>query len=126
MTQRPNQKAAHPKSSHRAENAASNQFKKEEIMKLRIAPAVLVSISMLAWLQAPAQDGATLFKTKCAACHGTEGQGKPPVAPKIAGSTKTEAVLTTGGEPKAPHIKPMSSVTPEQATALAAFVKALK
>lgn len=95
-------------------------------MKLRIATAVVASISMLAWFQAPAQDGATLFKTKCAACHGTEGQGKPPVAPRIAGSTKTEAILTKGGEPKAPHIKPMSSVTPEQATALAAFVKALK
>ncbi len=59
-------------------------------MKLRIATAVVASISMLAWFQAPAQDGATLFKTKCAACHGTEG------------------------------------LTPEQATALAAFVKALK
>ena len=94
-------------------------------MKLRIAIAV-ASISMFACAQAPAQDGATLFKTKCAACHGTEGQGKPPMAPKIAGSDKTVAVLTKGGEAKAPHIKPMSTITPEQATALAAFVKALK
>ena len=95
-------------------------------MKLRIATVVVASFSMLAWMQVPAQDGATLFKTKCAACHGTEGQGKPPMAPKIAGSAKVEAVLTKGGEVKAPHIKPMSTVTPEQASALAAFVKTLK
>ena len=47
-------------------------------MKLRIAPVLLASVSMLAWMQAPAQDGGTLFKTKCAMCHGDQGQGKPP------------------------------------------------
>ena len=95
-------------------------------MKLRIAPAVLVSISMLAGLPALAQDGSTLFKAKCAMCHGDQGQGKPPMAPKIAGSAKVVDVLTKGGEAKAPHMKPMSSVTADQATALAAFVKGLK
>lgn len=94
-------------------------------MKLRIAAAV-ATLSMMAWLHAPAQDGATLFKTKCAMCHGDQGQGKPPTAPKIAGSAKTETVLTKGGEPKAPHIKPMTTLTADQVTALAAFVKGLK
>jgi mono/diheme cytochrome c family protein len=96
-------------------------------MKLRIATAVVASIAMLAGLPALAQDGATLFKTKCAMCHGDQGQGKPPMAPKIAGTTKSVVdVLTKGGEPKAPHIKPMSTITADQATALAAFVKTLK
>ena len=95
-------------------------------MKLRIAPVLAISIFMLASLPVLAQDGAALFKTKCAMCHGDQGQGKPPMAPKIAGSAKTEAVLTKGGEPKAPHIKPMSTVTADQAAALAAFVKTLK
>ena len=72
-------------------------------MKLRIAPVLAISIFMLASLPVLAQDGAALFKTKCAMCHGDQGQGKPPMAPKIAGSAKTEAVLTKGGEPKAPH-----------------------
>ena len=92
-------------------------------MKLRIAPVLLASVSMLAWMQAPAQDGSTLFKTKCAMCHGDQGQGKPPMAPKIAGSAK---VLTKGGQPKAPHINPMSTLTPAQVSSLAAFVKTLK
>ena len=95
-------------------------------MKLRIATVAVASISMLAWAQAPAQDGATLFKTKCAMCHGDQGQGKSSGAPKIVGSAKVEAVLTKGGEAKAPHIKPMSALTPDQVTALAAYVKTLK
>ena len=94
-------------------------------MKLSIAP-VLVSISMLAALPAFAQDGGALFKTKCAMCHGDQGQGKPPMAPKIAGSAKVVDVLTKGGEPKAPHIKPMSTLTADQVTSLAGFVKTLK
>jgi cytochrome c553 len=95
-------------------------------MKIRIAPVVLATITTLAWMQAPAQDGATLFKTKCAMCHGDQGQGKPPMAPKIAGSAKVSDVLTKGGEAKAPHIKPMSALTADQVTALAAYVKTLK
>jgi mono/diheme cytochrome c family protein len=94
-------------------------------MKLRIATAAVATISMLA-IPALAQDGATLFKTKCAMCHGDQGQGKPPMAPAIAGSAKVVDVLTKGGEPKAPHIKPMSTVTADQAAALAAYVKGLK
>ncbi len=95
-------------------------------MKLRIAPVLLASVSMLAWMQAPAQDGGALYKTKCAMCHGDQGQGKPPAFPKISGSAKVSDVLTKGGEAKAPHIKPMSTLTPAQASAIAAFVKTLK
>jgi cytochrome c553 len=97
-------------------------------MNIRIATAVLASITTLAWIQAPAQDGATLYKTKCAMCHGDQGQGKPAMsAPKIAGTSKNVVdVLTKGGEAKAPHIKPMGTVTADQASALAAYVKALK
>jgi cytochrome c553 len=76
-------------------------------MKLNIATAVVATLSMLA-VPVFAQDAAPLFKAKCAMCHGDQGQGKPPMAPKIAGSAKAEAVLTKGGEAKAPHIKPMS------------------
>jgi mono/diheme cytochrome c family protein len=96
-------------------------------MKLRIAPVLLASVSMLAWMQVSAQDGPTLYKTKCATCHGDQGQGKPGGAPKLAGTTKdVTAVLTKGGEAKQPHVNPMSTLTPAQVTALAAFVKTLK
>lgn len=95
-------------------------------MKLRIATAI-ASLTLFATIPALAQDGGSLFKTKCAMCHGDQGQGKPAMgAPKLVGTTKVEAVLTTGGEPKAPHIKPMATLTPDQVTSLAAFVKTLK
>ena len=96
-------------------------------MKIRIASVVLASIATLAWMQAPAQDGGTLYKTKCAGCHGDQGQGKQGVAPKLAGTSKdVAAVLTKGGEAKAPHVNPMSTLTPAQASAIAAYIKTLK
>jgi mono/diheme cytochrome c family protein len=94
-------------------------------MKLRIATAI-ASLTLFATIPALAQDGGSLFKTKCAMCHGDQGQGKPPMAPKIAGSAKVADVLSKGGEAKAPHIKPMSTLTPDQVTSLAVFVKTLK
>ena len=96
-------------------------------MKIRIASVVLASIATLAWMQAPAQDGGTLYKTRCAGCHGDQGQGKQGVAPKLAGTSKdVAAVLTKGGEARPPHVKPMSTLTPEQAAAIAAYIKTLK
>jgi len=77
-----------------------------------------------------AQDGASLYKSKCANCHGTEGQGKGKAIPKVAGTAKSEdevvAMLTKGGATKSPHIKPMTAMTDDQAKAIAAFVKGLK
>ena len=96
-------------------------------MKIRIASVVLASITTLAWVQAPAQDSGALYKTKCAGCHGDLGQGKQGVAPKLAGTAKDVVeVLTKGGETRPPHVKPMSTLTPAQAAAIAAFVKTLK
>jgi mono/diheme cytochrome c family protein len=95
-------------------------------MRLRILAVTAAATTLFAVLPIHAQDGPTLYKTKCAACHGADAQGKPNMGPKIAGSAKTEAVLTKGGEPKAPHIKPLSTVTPDQVTALAAYLKTLK
>lgn len=97
-------------------------------MRISIVPAVaLATLSMLAWNIAPAQDAATTFKTRCAPCHGDQGQGKPNMAPKIAGTTKdVTEILTKGGQPKAPHIKPMNTLTPAQVAALSTYVKGLK
>ncbi|MEE8185028.1 MAG: cytochrome c [Thermodesulfobacteriota bacterium] len=33
-----------------------------------------------------AADGASIFMSKCAACHGKDAQGTPGMAPKLAGS----------------------------------------
>jgi mono/diheme cytochrome c family protein len=77
-----------------------------------------------------AQEADALYKSKCATCHGDQGQGKPKLGAKLAGTAKSEAeitaLLTKGGGTKTPHVKPMSALTPEQSKAVAEFVKSLK
>jgi mono/diheme cytochrome c family protein len=79
-----------------------------------------------------ADEGATLYKTKCSGCHGATGDGKPSVkAPALKGTTwdvdKIVHHITTG-EPdsKPPHKKGITGVTESQAKAIAEFVKTLK
>ena len=96
-------------------------------MKLRIGTAVVASLTLLAGLPALAQDSGALYKTKCAMCHGEQGQGNPGVsAPRIAGSAKVVDTLTKDGEAKGLHSKQAKNLTPDQVAALAAFVKELK
>ena len=62
-------------------------------MKARIAAVVLLaSFSTMAF----AADGAALYKTKCAMCHGDQGQGKPSMGVKLVGKcdTAVTAILT--------------------------------
>lgn len=80
-------------------------------------------------LPAFAADGAAIFKAKCAACHGPEGQGK--VGPALKGTSVTADqitdMLTKGNDSKKPpHKKPLSSLSAEDAKAVADFVKTLK
>lgn len=76
-----------------------------------------------------AEDGAAIYKAKCAMCHGPNGEGKS--GPALKGTTLSSdqiiAVLTKGAEgKKAPHGKPVAGLTADQASAVAAYVKTLK
>lgn len=82
---------------------------------------VLVAMAMMMSTAALAEDGAALYKAKCAMCHGAAGEGK--MGPKIKGSTKVVDVINNGGLTKAPHTKPIAGVTPDQAKAIADFLK---
>src|SRR5258705_7593303 len=79
-----------------------------------------------------ADDGAALYKSKCAGCHGAEGEGKPAVkAPALKGTALTTdqiAAHITKGEAssKAPHKKGIAGVSAAQANAIAEFIKTLK
>ena len=93
-----------------------------------ISTALLASLSTLSWA---ADDGAALYKKKCAGCHGQQGEGKPAMkAPALKGtSLSAEKVVDhiTKGEPesKPPHNKGISGITEEDAKAIAAFIKTL-
>jgi len=87
--------------------------------------AAFTLASSMAW----AQDGAALYKTKCAMCHGPMGEGK--VGPSLQKTALTQAqitdLLTKGAEgKKAPHSKAISGLTADQAAAVATYVGTLK
>jgi len=77
-------------------------------------------------------DGAALYKKKCAGCHGASGEGKPAMkAPELKGTSLEANQIAehiTKGEPgsKAPHNKGISGLSDEQAKAIAEWVKTLK
>lgn len=91
---------------------------------------VLVLATSLSSLAAA--DGAALYKSKCAGCHGANGEGKPAVkAPSLKTTTRDAAQITehlTKGESgsKPPHNKGISGLSEEQAKAIADYVKLLK
>jgi mono/diheme cytochrome c family protein len=78
-----------------------------------------------------AQDAAALYRTKCAACHGASGEGKAVMkAPALKGTQLDAGQITaqlTKGDPakKAPHNKAITGLKPDQAKALAEYVKGL-
>ena len=78
-----------------------------------------------------AEDGAALFKAKCAACHGASGEGKPAMkAPPLKGTAQDANQIVdrlVQGVPgvNPPHNKGMASVKKEQAEAIAKYVKSL-
>jgi mono/diheme cytochrome c family protein len=89
------------------------------------ALAMAMSMSTVAF----AADGAAMFKTKCAMCHGPEGQGK--IGPKIAGKDAATVadVLSKGGQAKPPHTGAFSmggALSADQIQALATYVSGLK
>ena len=89
---------------------------------------LLMAIPGASWA---ADDGAALYKSKCAGCHGAGGEGKPAVkAPALKGTALEAdkiALHITKGEPKSkpPHKKGISGVTEAQAKAIAEFIKTL-
>jgi len=78
-----------------------------------------------------ADDGAALYKSKCAGCHGAGGEGKPAMkAPALKGTSVsddqiTERVVKGTADSKGPHKKGIAGLTEAQAKAIAAHVKAL-
>ena len=79
-----------------------------------------------------AEDGAALFKSRCAGCHGQNGEGKPAMkAPamkdtKLAGNDLAQYLLNGESHHKAPHNKPIPRLTEEQAKAIADYIATLK
>jgi mono/diheme cytochrome c family protein len=103
-------------------------FVKPDRERIYMKRRTLMAVLLLAACTAVAKDGASIYKSKCAGCHGAQGEGK--TAPKLAGTSLSEddivSVLTKGGQPKAPHVKPFKGANEQNAKLVAAYVKSLK
>jgi mono/diheme cytochrome c family protein len=95
---------------------------------LTVAGTLLIGC-LLSWA---ADDGAALYKSKCAGCHGANGEGKSTIkAPALKGTQLdvTQVVdRITKGQPggKAPHNKGIAGLNDDQAKAIAEYIKTLK
>lgn len=91
-----------------------------------IAFLLFLIVPNLSWA---AEDGAALYKAKCSACHGVNGEGKPAMkAPALKGdaTVSPEFLLKGAADKKAPHTKGVVGVNEAQAKAIVEHVKGLK
>jgi cytochrome c553 len=87
--------------------------------------AALTALSSIAW----AQDGAALYKAKCAMCHGAMGEGKmgPSLQKTSLSQQQISDLLSKGAEGrKAPHTKGLPGLSADQVSSLATYVSSLK
>ena len=108
-------------------------------MKVRILRTV--SIMGALWLVSScsiptrAQDGAALYRSKCLACHGGAGEGRPAIkgsnlltdaAVKRSDAELTEAIARGGKDKIATHAYEKQGVTADQVQALVKHVRELQ
>jgi len=108
--------------------------KKDNRRRGLLAAVVVVLVAVSGSKPLAAQDGPTLYKTKCAMCHGADGKGETPMGKKLKirdlGSPEvqkqTDAELTTivsKGKGKMPPFA--SKLTAEQIGQVLAHIREL-
>jgi len=96
------------------------------VLVLTIAVALFILIPSLSW----AEDGAALYKAKCAACHGADGAGKPAakipslIAPEVKG--KSDADLAKAITETAKHPGPVKGLAADDAKAIVTYIRSLQ
>ena len=97
------------------------------MLVMTIAMALFILIPKLSWA---ADDGAAIYKAKCAACHGADATGKP--AAKIPSLVSDEAKkasddeLTKAVTEKPEHPSMVKSLAPDQVNMVVSFVRSLQ
>jgi len=97
------------------------------LLVMTIAVGLFILIPNLSWA---ADDGAGLYKAKCAACHGADAAGKP--AAKIPSLVSDEAKKASDDDTakaiteKAKHPAPVKSLTPDQTKMIVTYIRSLQ
>ena len=111
--------------------------RKTAIMKMTKLVILIVMIALALFLILPnlswaADDGAAVYKAKCAACHGADLAGKPAAkipslvsddAKKASDADLTDAIANGGKEKKAMHAFAKKGVTPDQAKMVVSYIR---
>ena len=96
---------------------------------LAIAAALFIIVPSLAWA---GDDGASLYKAKCAACHGVDLAGKPAAkvpslvsddAKKASDADLTDMIANGGKAKKAMHAFQAKGVSPDQIKMVLAYIR---
>ena len=99
------------------------------ILIVMIALALFLILPNLSWA---ADDGAAIFKAKCAACHGADLAGKPAAkipslvsddAKKASDADLTDAIANGGKEKKTMHAFANKGVTPDQVKMVVSYIR---
>ena len=97
------------------------------MLVMMIAVALFILVPNLSWA---AEDGTTIYKAKCALCHGADATGKPAAkipslisdqAKKLSDEDISKAITE---KPK--HAAVAKSLTPDQVKALVAHIRSLQ
>lgn len=96
-----------------------------------IAVTLFIVLPNLSW----AEDGAALYKAKCAACHGADAAGKPtakipslvsPEAKGLSDADLTDAIANGGKAQKASHAFAKKGLSEDQVKAIVTYVRGLQ
>jgi len=99
------------------------------LLIVAIAVALFLILPNLSWA---AEDGAALYKTKCAACHGADLAGKPAAkAPSLISDESkkesdadlTDMIANGGKDKKAMHAFANKGVTPDQVKMIVSYIR---
>jgi mono/diheme cytochrome c family protein len=94
------------------------------VLIVTIALALFILIPNLSWA---AEDGAAVYKAKCAACHGADGAGKAKIPALKSDAVKTKSADDIanflGSNPK--HAGVAKALNPDQTKAVVDFVVGL-
>jgi len=96
------------------------------MLVMTIAVALFILIPNLSW----ADDGASVYKAKCAACHGADGAGKPAAKiPSLTGDDAkklSETDLSKAVTEKPKHAGIAKSLTPDQVKMIVSYIRDLQ
>ena len=96
------------------------------VLVMTIAVALFILIPNMSW----AEDGAALYKAKCAMCHGPDGAGKPaakiPSLVSDDAKKKSDADVTKAVAETAKHPAPVKGLSADDTKAVVAYIRTLQ